>query len=208
LDPGFLDATVYGFSISETVVFWKPLIIFVIGVAIYSIFIFKFYRFLARKKILDLKIHEYDIHVNLKKFLHIMEYLFFFPFVVFFWFFVMSLLLIIISVSQTIETVLFISVAFVSVVRVATYYNEDLAKDLAKLIPFALLALFLMDASYMSWDNSFFMLQQIPLMWRTLVYYLFFVIFLESFLRLVTLKGCKKVHEKKDHEEFLKMVGD
>ena len=181
-----MNETLYCFSLSETIILWKPLIIFVIGVAIYSIFIFKFYRFLARKKIFELNIHEYDIHIGLKKFLYAVEYIILFPVVVFFWFIVMSLLLTIISVTQTIQNILFISVAFVSVVRVASYYNEKLSKDLAKLVPFALLALFLIDASYISWNNSIFMINQLPSVWRTLVYYLFFVIFLEAFLRLVT----------------------
>jgi hypothetical protein len=183
-----MNATVYGFSFSDAVVLWSPLIIFVIGVAIYSVFVFTFYRFLARKKIFDLKIHEYDIHKGLKKFLHVVEAIILFPIVVFFWFFVMSLLLTIVTTTHSIENILFISVAFVSVVRIGAYYNEDLGRDLGKLIPLALLALFLIDASYISWESSLTLINQLPSMWRTLTYYLFFVIFLELVLRLITLR--------------------
>lgn len=198
MDLGSLmNTTVYGFSFSEAVVLWRPLILFVIGVAIYSIFIFTFYRFLARKKIFELKIHEYDIHKGLKKFLYVVEYIILFPFVVFFWFLVMSLLITIVTSVQSIENILFISVAFVSAVRIGAYYNELLARDMAKLVPLALLALFLIDASFLSWENSLILINQLPSMWRTLVYYLFFVIFLELVLRLITLgKGKKPKAEK------------
>jgi len=204
VDLSLLSTAIYGFSLSDMVSLWRPLIIFVLGITLYSIFIFKFYRFLARRKIFELKIHEYDIHIGLKKFLHVVECMVLFPFVIFFWFLVMSLLLTIISTSQSIETILFISVAFVSVVRIVAYYSEDLAKDLGKLIPFALLALFLIDGAYMSADSSLLMIQQLPAVWRILVYYLFFVIALETFLRLLTMRSCK--HKEKDHDEFWKMV--
>lgn len=193
-----MNATVYGFSLSEAMVLWKPLILFVIGVAIYSIFVFTFYRFLARKEIFKLKIHEYDIHKGLKKFLYVVKYIILFPIVVFFWFLVMSLLITIVTTAQNIENILFISVAFVSAVRIGTYYSEVLARDMAKLIPLALLALFLIDASFLTWENSFILINQLPSLWRILVYYLFFVIFLELVLRLITLRkwrGPKKVEK-------------
>ncbi len=190
-----MNATVYGFSISEAMVLWKPLILFVIGVAIYSIFVFTFYRFLARKEIFKLKIHEYDIHKGLKKFLYVVKYIILFPFVVFFWFLVMSLLITIVTTAQNIENILFISVAFVSAVRIGAYYKEVLARDMAKLIPLALLALFLIDASFLTWENSLILINQLPSMWRILVYYLFFVIFLELVLRLITL-GKHRVSKK------------
>ena len=206
MDISFLSTAIYGFSLSDMVTLWRPLILFVVGIALYSIFVFKFYRFLARRKIIELKIHEYDIHIGLKKFLYVLECMVVFPFVIFFWFLVMSLLLTIISSGQGIETILFISVAFVSVVRIVTYYSEELAKDLGKLIPFALLALFLIDGAYISLDNSLILLQQLPAVWKILVYYLVFVIALETFLRLLTMKGSKK--KKKDHEDFWELVKD
>jgi len=193
-----MNATVYGFSFSDAVVLWRPLIIFVIGVAIYSVFVFTFYRFLARKEIFKLKIHEYDIHKGLKKFLYVVKYIILFPIVVFFWFFVMSLLLTIVTTTHTIENILFISVAFVSAVRIGAYYSEVLARDMAKLVPLALLALFLIDASFLSWENSLVLINQLPSLWRILVYYLFFVIFLELVLRLITLGKQKKSESKKD----------
>ena len=67
------------FSLAEASTFLQPLILFVIGIAIYSIFIFKFYRFIASKNIFKLDLHKRGKWVNLKKgatvFLYILEHL-------------------------------------------------------------------------------------------------------------------------------------
>lgn len=192
--------TFAGFSLQEAIILWRPLLVFVIGVAIYSIFVYKFYRFLARKKILTLNINEYDTHPGLKKFLHGIEVIFLFPFVVFFWFFVMTLLMTLISFGQSIESIIYISVAYVSAVRIGAYYSEDLSKDMAKLIPFALLALFLIDASIMTWINPLDLISQLFTMWETLAYYLVFVILLELALRILTaITG--RMHRKKPKDD-------
>jgi len=196
----------YGFSIQEAGGLWRPIIIFVIGVAIYSVFVYKFYRFLARKKILELRLSEYEMHPTLKKLVHGLEVVFLFPFVVFFWFFVMAVLLTLISFSQSIESIIYISVAYVSAVRIGAYYNEDLARDMAKLIPFSLLALFIIDASNMILLNPFDLMGQLLSVWKTLVYYLVFVILLEFVLRIITIRksGKKeppKTKKLKDAEE-------
>jgi len=189
----------YGFSVQEAVALWRPLIVFVIGVAIYSIFVYKFYRFLARKKIMELKLSEYEMHAGVKKFIHGLETIFLFPFIVFFWFFVMALLMTLISFGQSIESIVYISVAYVSAVRIGAYYNEDLSKDMAKLIPFSLLALFIIDASEMSWINPIDLVSQLFGMWKLLAYYLVFVILMELVLRIITIgrHGKKGVTDKK-----------
>ena len=53
------SATSY-FSINEAIKIYQPLGIFVIGMIIYSIFIFKFYRFVARRDIFKYTEHRKD----------------------------------------------------------------------------------------------------------------------------------------------------
>jgi hypothetical protein len=189
---------VYGLSLHEAAGLWSPLIVFVIGVAIYSLFVFKFYRFLARRKIMKQSIKEYEMHAGLKRLLHGLEVIFLFPFIVFFWFFVMAMLITLISSGQSIESIVYISVAYVSAVRITAYYSDELSKDLAKLIPFALLALFLIDASGMSLVNPLDLIGQLFGMGKTLAYYLVFVIILELALRiLAAIVGRMRGHRKR-----------
>jgi len=59
------------FSWTEGWLAWKPLLIFVIGMAIYGIFVFKFYRFVARRDVFHLNLGQYNKaeHPAIKRFL-------------------------------------------------------------------------------------------------------------------------------------------
>ena len=78
-----------------------------------------------------------------------------------------------------------ISVSLVGVTRVMSYYNEDLSKDLAKMMPFALLGVFLVDISYFEITNSIEAIKQIISLWRLIVYYLLILILIEFILRIL-----------------------
>ena len=70
----------------------KPLIYLLIGIVVYSIFIFHFYRFIARKDIFRLNLNQYNRlrHPFFAKLLrvifYIIEYILLFPLFAMFWF--------------------------------------------------------------------------------------------------------------------------
>ena len=169
----------------------RPLFFFVGSIFIYSLFIFKFYRFLARRDILDLKLQQYSadltgyIKTLVVVLLYILKNLIVIPLLIFFWFVVLAVILIIINKTQTAETVLLISMAIVAAVRVASYYQEELAQEIAKLIPFSMLALFLVDISYFSLDKILITVQGLPSLWKNAIYYLVVVVTLEFMLRMI-----------------------
>lgn len=182
-------------EVFETV---KPLMLFIAGMAVYSIFIFEFYRFLATRDVFALNLQQYG-HKKyswLKKLisiiLYITEYLLIFPLFVFLWFAVISVLLMVLARGQTADGILLISMALVATVRICSYYNESLSKDLAKMVPFALLAIFLLDINYFSWSASLEIVKGLPLLWETLLYYLVSIIGLEFILRIITFIFPKK----------------
>jgi len=179
-----------GFSISEAYSVLKPLVLFVAGMVIYSIFIFKLYRFVARREIFKLNLQKYSesglgwLKKLLSAVFYVIEYILLFPVFTFFWFIIFSVLLSFLAREQIVQNVLLVSIALVSSIRVAAYYNEDLSKDLAKMLPFALLGIFLVDISYFSFGNSLEIIKQIPSFWKIMVYYLIFAIILEFILRM------------------------
>ena len=172
------------FSITEAFSTIEPLIFFVIGMAIYSVFVFKFYRFLAKRDIFELNIERYE-HKTFHRFLHVVKCLVLFPLVVFFWFIILSVLLVMISKMGDVVQILQISIALVSAIRISAYYNEDLSKDLAKMLPFALLAILILDVYDVAFYSSIDMLRTLPSLWKTIAYYLMFVILLETVLRIL-----------------------
>ncbi|MBU1111776.1 MAG: hypothetical protein ABIG93_04485 [archaeon] len=178
------------FSWSEAWLFWRPLLIFIVGMVIYGIFIFKFYRFVAMRDVFHLNLAQYNNaeYPAIRRFLagifYIIEYVLLFPLFTFFWFLIMSGLLMFLAKNGDIQNILLVSVALVAAVRATAYYSEDLSKDLAKMLPFALLGVFLVDISFFSFSSSLELVKQMPSFWKTMLYYLGFVIALELVLRI------------------------
>ncbi|MBU4246562.1 MAG: hypothetical protein KKE71_05945 [Nanoarchaeota archaeon] len=169
----------------------KPLALFVGGMVFYSVFIFNFYKFLAKKDLLALNLHQYNAveHAFIKKayhvFLYILEYIIVIPICTFFWFIVLAAMLTFLAKEQTVQSVLLASISVVSAVRVTAYYNEDLSKDLAKMLPFALLGIFIIDTSYFSFTTSIETLKSFPSYWKLLLYYFGFAVLLEFVMRIL-----------------------
>lgn len=196
------------FSVEAAKVFSQPLAIYTLGIVLYSTFIFHFYKFIARREIFPLHLTQYNRsnHKYRKKFFHfilyVLEYLIIFPIMVFFWFAVFTILLLYLSKSHTLETTLLIAGAIVSAIRVTAYISEDLSKDLAKMLPFALLGIFLIDISFVNGHEILDFVPQVQALYETLIYYFIFVIAIEFILRFarLTIVGGVK-HESLDSNQ-------
>lgn len=168
----------------------KPLVFFCFGVAVYAIFIFNFYRFMGRKDIFQLDLEKFEqsrfrsMRVLLHMIFYVGKYLILFPIVAFAWFVILTVLLTFLAKNRSLDSILLVSMSVLSAIRVTAYYNEDLSRDLAKMLPFALLGVFLIDLSYFSLPVSLQALQQAPGQLDRIIYYLGFVIGLEFILRL------------------------
>ncbi len=196
MDLGIIEGlreTVASFSagMSPEVRLVFMLLFFTAVISIYSLFVFKFYKFLARKNIIHLNLSKYSYSENegLMKFfagiLYVIEYIVILPIITFFWFAILALFILVLSKSQSLETILIISASLIAAVRVTSYVSEDLSRDLAKMLPFALLALMLVDPDFFSIDLLIGRFQQIPLFLRTIPYYLVFIVALELIMRIV-----------------------
>ena len=170
-----------------------PVAVYVASMALYAMFIFKFYRFVASRDMfaLDFSGYEESRHRWLRRVLHVFmyiaKYLIVFPAFAFFWFAVLTLILAFLSKDRPITDVLLIALATVSAIRVAAYYNEDLSRDLAKILPFAVLGIFLIDASFFRVSDSLDVLQEANEHRERILYYLLFLVAVEFVLR--TLMG-------------------
>ena len=171
-----------------TLVF-KPLVMFIIGIVIYSVFIFKFYRFVAKKNIFQLELGKYKSDKSIfTKFmggvLYFFEYILLFPVFTFFWFVVFALLLSFLVKQQSVQTLLLISMAIIAAIRMCAYYNENLAQDLAKMLPFALLGVFIVELNFFSLGQQLTTFKEMMGLWDLMIYYLLFIVLLEGCLRI------------------------
>jgi len=168
------------------------LIFFTVVIVIYSVFVFYFYRFLAKKNIIELNLNQYNQYANpaVVKFFavifYLIEYVIVFPVLTFFWFAVLSILILLLSKGIDISTILLISAALVASVRITAYVSEDLSKDLAKMLPFTLLAIAITTAGFFDINALFSRITEIPSLFSNIAYYLLFIVAVELIMRTFT----------------------
>ena len=180
-----------GLYLNDAVELLWPVGSYVLGMALYAVFVFRFYRFVAARDMFALNLSRYEEsrYRWLRRVLHVVmyltKYLVLFPAFAFFWFAVLTLILTFLSRDRPITDILLIALATVTTIRVTAYYNEDLSRDLAKILPFAVLALFVIDASFFNIRESLDVLQDANEARETILYYLLFLVVVEFALRLL-----------------------
>lgn len=193
--------------IPEGYSFLAYLAVYAIIITLYAIFVWKFYRFLSRKDVVELNLWKYikteeDV---IRKFIasifYIIEYIIIMPFLVFFWYAVLSLFFLVLAKEQTLPNILLIGMAVVASVRITAYFNEDLAKDLAKMLPFTLLAVFLVTPNFFAIDTLINRFSEIPNFLYQMAYYIVFVVILEIVLRVLAVFRQMFLPPEEDKEE-------
>ena len=180
-----------GLDIGDALDLLRPVTVYILGMGVYALFVFKFYRFLASRDMFAFDLSRYagSRFRWVRGFLHVTlytgKYLIVFPVFAFFWFAVLTLILTFLSKGQTFPDILLVALATVSAIRVAAYYNEELSRDLAKILPFAVVAIFLIDASFFRVSESLDILKEAEYHSEHMLYYLVFLVALEFALRLI-----------------------
>jgi hypothetical protein len=194
------EAFMEGITWNEAFKLLKPLAFLVLEMAVYAVLIFNYYRFLARRDVVKLDFGKYKETGDraITGFLHLLKVMAVYPPILFIWFALLAVVISFLGKNQSTDGILLISMALISTVRVTAYYSEDLSKDLAKMLPFTLLGIFLVDQSYFDFQISWKLIKGIPANWHPLVYYFLFIFALELLLRLFWIT--KKVTDKKPKE--------
>ena len=165
--------------------------VYVLGMSLYAAFVFKYYRFVASKDMFALDLSRFEeqslrwARSTLHVILYVFKYLIVFPVFAFFWFSVLTLILAFLAKDQSFAETLLVALATVGAIRVTAYYDEDLSRDLAKILPFAVLAIFLIDASFFSVGESLDILTEAWDYTEKIVYSLSFIVALELVLRIL-----------------------
>jgi len=165
------------------------LFILVLIIFVYSVFIWKFYRFIATKNILGLNLNKYNKSENpfttklVAGLLYFVEYIVVLPFIIFFWFSIFTLFMVFMTENLTMANLLIISTVIISSIRIAAYYREDLSKDIAKLIPFTLLGISLINPNFFNIERVINQIGQLSVFFSEIFLYLVFIIGLEIILR-------------------------
>jgi len=163
----------------------------VLLVVIYAIFIWKFYKSISTKNLLELNLNQYNkterplLAKVLAVIFYVIENIIIFPILIFIWFSIFTLFLIVLTENLPIGSLLLISATVIAAIRLTSYYKKKLSEDLAKLIPFTLLAISLVNPGFFSIERIFDQFRELSLIFNEILIYLVFIIILEGILRLV-----------------------
>ena len=170
------------------------LFVFTLALFVYAFFIWQFYRRLAKRDLFELDMYKHEIlpDSNMKTMkkvfsgmAYVLKYLILFPLYVAFWFAVLSLFLFILAQEVAVRQIIFISVILISSIRMTSYYKEELASDLAKLVPFVFLGILLTQPTFFSFNLFYERLQEIPNLTSVIIEFLAFTIVFEWIVRLL-----------------------
>ena len=119
-------------------------LLFITGLAVFSIFVWYFYRFISKRELIP-RFHKAKIENTSKiQFLtYVVLNIISFPIIVFVWFALYSSLIFLLSEDLPFNLIMFVSMSLIGVIRITSYFKEELAKDVGKTIPFAMLGMFL-----------------------------------------------------------------
>jgi hypothetical protein len=172
---------------------FKPFALFVIGMVLYALFVLTFYKWISKKFVFDVewKDYKWSKHPGLLKFFsrigYSLKYVLFSPFLFFLWGGVITLLLFLFTGTNPVpvETTLLISMSLLATIRVTAYIQSELAGELAKTLPLAVLAVFLLDMSSINLSAFLTKVGSLPQHFHLIIMYFLFVVLLELILRLV-----------------------
>lgn len=119
----------------------------VLLVIIYSVMVWRFYQFVSKKNPLGLNLNERyrpETTSFATRFvvgaLYFVEYALILPLLIFAIFMVFTLFLVVLSSSEDISQILIVSATVIASIRITAYYKEELSQEIAKILPFMLLA--------------------------------------------------------------------
>jgi len=165
------------------------LFLLVFLIFIYSVFIWKLYRFISKRDIIHIDFNQYRRQSvpAMEKFLSALFYfiknIVIFPILVFFWYAIFTFFLIFLTEGVDIAKILLISAIIIASIRATAYYKENLARDLAKLLPFTLLAIYIIEAVAFDFSAVLTNISQIPSLVPKIAIYYLFILALEIVLR-------------------------
>lgn len=160
-------------------------------IVLYALFVWKFYRTVSKKDLIGLNLNKYNKskHPLMTKVvasaLFFIEYILITPFAIFLWFSVFTIFLMLLAESISLSLLLILSATTIAAIRMISYHNEDLSRDVAKLVPFTLLATSLLNPNFFSVERIIGHITEIPNVFGNVLIYLLFIVILELVLRLL-----------------------
>lgn len=150
----------------------------IIMIAIYAIVIYHFYRYIAKRDCFRPSKRKHT------KTIGFLKYTFLFPFVAILFFIGFSLMFIFLTDTEDISPILTTAFAIIIAIRITAYYTEELSKDVAKMLPFAILGIYLIKPTFFTLDYIINRAAQLPENINIVLQFILLIILVEWILRI------------------------
>lgn len=165
-----------------------PLLVYTLLIAAYGIFVWAYYKSVSKRDLFKLEVrdHRKQWRVRIG---YVLKYLILFPVLVFLWFAALTIILFFLSKSQSVQNILLLSMAMVAAARITAYYKETLSEEISKILPLAVLGIFVIEPAFFSLSLTVSRFYEVASLTGLLFNYLLFTVILEFILRvLLTVK--------------------
>ena len=188
----------------------------IVAISVYSVFVFIFYRALAKRDLITLNLNHYTDNLSgrVRKYartiLFVLQYIVVVPVLITFWTLVLAIILTLLSPEADHSRNALIATSVVGAVRILSYWTEDLSRDVAKMLPFGVLGVFLVGDAQVQISEIEELFSGLNEIATSFISSLFLIAVLESILRslsaminIFTLRR-KNLRQKK---EIAKKIG-
>ena len=164
----------------------------IIAISAYSVFVFIFYRALAKRDLITLNLEHYSDNMSgkIKKYartiVFVMQYIVIVPVLITFWTLVLAIILTLLSPDADHARNALIATSVVGAVRILSYWTEDLSRDVAKMLPFGVLGVFLVGDAQVQVSEIEELLGSLKEIASSFISSLFLIAVLESILRSIS----------------------
>ncbi len=164
----------------------------ILAISAYSIFVFIFYRNLAKRDLITLNLDKYSNNLTgkIKKYIKsitfVIQYILIIPMLLTFWTLVLAIILTLLSSDADHSRNALIATSVVGSVRILSYWTEDLSRDVAKMLPFGVLGVFLVGDAQVQVSEIRELLQSLEEIATSFVSSLFLIAVVEGVLRSIT----------------------
>ena len=167
---------------------FKDVISLAIGILGFSYFIWKTSQVLSKREVFLIK-HSYSAEgkktsLGRKRISYIVKYVVFFPIVLYAWIVVCFFFMYALNTSLGFDTLALIMVGIITATRIAAHWNEKLAEDIMKFLPFNLLFTLLFNP-VVDLQTVVNAAEKFPLIMVELAIFIVFVSLLEGILKLI-----------------------
>ncbi len=164
----------------------------ILAISAYSIFVFIFYRNLAKRDLITVNLDKYSNNLTgkIKKYIKsitfVIQYILIIPVLLTFWTLVLAIILTLLSPDADHSRNALIATSVVGSVRILSYWTEDLSRDVAKMLPFGVLGVFLVGDAQVQISEIKELLESLEEIATSFISSLFLIAVVEGILRSIT----------------------